>query len=119
MVDELISAGPTPGIAAGAGAGTGPTVAIVGDDAAGVISITTGTTPSASAVVATITFSPPFAAMPRAISIDPANAATAALTTAAVFEDPTQRTASVFVLMANGVALTASTAYKWQYIVVE
>lgn len=119
MVDELISGGPTPGIAAGAGAGTGPTLAITGDNSAGVITLTTGTTPTAAAVIATISFSPPFAATPRAISIDPGNAATAALTAAAAFELQSSRTATQFVLQANGTALTASTAYVWQYIVVE
>jgi hypothetical protein len=73
--------GTTPTIAAGAGAGTSPTVSLSNaTDAAGIISITTGATPSNASTVATITFSTAFAAAPRVVTITPCNAAAEALT---------------------------------------
>jgi hypothetical protein len=45
-----------PTIVAGPGAGSGATVSIVGSDGGGQVTITTGASPSSSAVVATVTF---------------------------------------------------------------
>jgi hypothetical protein len=49
-----------PVIAAGSGAGSGATVSIIGSDAGGQITVTTGASPSSSAVVATVTFGKSF-----------------------------------------------------------
>jgi hypothetical protein len=115
---RLVSAAGTPGIAAGTGAGTGPTVSVAGSDQAGTISVTTGTTPTAAATIVTITFATAYGVAPKAVLLTPANAATAALAVAAQpFEDSSVRAAGSFVLKANGTALTASTAYKWNYLV--
>lgn len=64
-----LSSGSTPTVAAGAGAGTGPTISIIGTDRGGYITITPGTIPSASSTVATISFGGTWAASPNAVVI--------------------------------------------------
>lgn len=105
-----------PTIVAGTGAGGSPTVSIATNstNAGGVVNVTTGTLPTLSGIVATITFSASFA-FPHGSSIMlyPANGATAALSgTSMVFANGTTTT---FVITAGTVALTAATAYSWNY----
>jgi hypothetical protein len=108
----------TPTIAAGAGAGTGPTVTISGNDRAGRISVTTGTAPSASAIVATVTFSTAFGAAPRAVLLTPAGPLAGALSgNAAVYLDSASTTTGVFVIKVGSTGLTAATTYLWHYLV--
>lgn len=117
MIDgagHFIGTGPAPTIAAGVGAGTGPTVAIAGFDTGGTVSVTTGTLPTgAAAVVATITFGGAWATAPSAVILTPANAVTAALGGLSVFVNPAAVSTSQWVIDSNTVALAASTAYKW------
>jgi len=106
-------------IAAGTGAGTSPTISIAGSDQAGVISLTTGSSPSTSATVATITFATVFATTPRCVILTPANAATAALSgTSSVFVLNTDTTTSLWKITSGSAALTGATAYKWHYLVI-
>jgi hypothetical protein len=115
---RLVSGAATPSIAAGTGAGTTPTVSVAGTDQSGTINVTTGTTPTAAATVVTITFATAFGAAPKAVLLTPANALTAALAVAAQpYEDSSVRAAASFVVKANGTALAASSAYKWNYLV--
>lgn len=106
-----------PTIAAGAGAGTSPTIALVSgaNDQAGYFTLTTGSTPSASATVATLTFNTTWAAAPKCFAW-PANAATQLLTgsSAAQIFGPfiTTMTAP---LTQGSVALAGATAYEWGY----
>ncbi len=58
-----------PAVAAGAGAGTGPTVSLTGRDEFGTVSITAGTTPAAG-TLATITFATPYTVAPVASVIE-------------------------------------------------
>lgn len=107
-----------PTIAAGAGAGTSPTIAISGTDSTGLITLTTGSTPSTSATVCTVTYGGgAYGASPHVI-ISPHNAATAAL---AVGAQPFGggETSSVFTLTSGSSALTAATAYAWTYKVTQ
>jgi hypothetical protein len=67
------SAGGFPTIAAGAGAGTGPTVTVAGSDRAGTITVTPGTSPAAGAQ-ATVTFIGTWAQAPK-LALTPTNAA--------------------------------------------
>lgn len=62
----------TPTIAGGPGAGTAPTVAITGTDAAGEITVTTDSDTVSSAVFCTVTFDVPFATAPYVV-FSPAN----------------------------------------------
>lgn len=112
---QLVFASPTPGIAAGTGAGTTPTIAIAGTNEGGIITLTTGTLPTASATIGTIT---PTNAFPNNCSIEltSANATTATLSGASmVFV--TEGTGS-WTFTSGTVALTAATAYKWHYQVI-
>lgn len=108
-----------PTIAAGAGAGTTPTVSVTAGsgDVNGSINVTTGTTPSAAAVVATVTFGTAYAAAPKTVILFPANAATANLST---YGGPFVGaiTTTTFTVDVGTIALPASTALKWYYLVI-
>lgn len=114
---HLIGNSSTPTIAAGAGAGTTPTVSVAGNDIAGAITITTGTSPTASAIVATITFNRPYASAPRVI-LTPRNSNAAVLTGAAtVFVN--SETTTTFVINVGSTNLAASRQYIWNFIAIQ
>jgi hypothetical protein len=102
---------PAPTIAAGAGAGTSPTVSVSGNDMIHKISITTGTSPAASATVATITFNTAYSTAPKVI-LSPAGANSAALTglTAAYVDDAGTTTTTYTIKVGSG-GLAAATTY--------
>ncbi len=105
-----------PTIAAGTGAGTSPTISITGNDEAGYISLTTGTAPTASATIFTVTLHN--ACTTGAIAeIKSANAAAAGLsgTTHEYMSNPPA--AGTWGAVSNTTGLTASTAYVWNYLV--
>ena len=104
----------TPTIAAGTGAGSSPTIAISGTDTCGHITLTTGSSPSASATIATITFASAFHNTTRVV-LTPANAATALAITSVYCTGGT----TTFTVNSTTSALTASTAYAWDYHVME
>ena len=105
-----------PTIAAGTGAGTSPTVSITGDDIQGYITVTTGTTPSASATVATITYANNHGNAPISVPLTPANANAAALSgTGQVFVDVSASSGASFVVNVGGTQLAARTNYRWFY----
>ena len=109
------SAAPT--VAAGTGAGTSPTLAVVSgsNDLSGYVTATTGTTPTASAAVFTLTFNVAYNLAPKCEAW-PANPATQALVGAAAAQIfPANTSASVFVLTQGATALAAATAYEWGY----
>ena len=101
-----------PTIAAGAGAGTSPTVSVTGTDNSGQITITTGTSPIAAATIATITFASTYLNTPYVV-ISPANANAAALYNTTRVYAASSTTA--ITLTAGSAALTASTQYIWNY----
>jgi len=55
--------------AAGAAAGTSPTIAVTGSDESGVVSITAGTSPATGTLV-TLTFQKPYAVAPTAFVVE-------------------------------------------------
>jgi hypothetical protein len=115
-LQHLIGTSSAPTIAAGAGAGTSPTVSISGTDISGVVSVTSGTTPTGSAVVVTITFNVAYGAAPKAINLTPANANAAGLgTTSMVFIDSAGITTTTFAITSGTIGLVAATSYKWYY----
>lgn len=115
--NRLAGASAAPTIAAGTGAGTTPTISIVGNDIAGRITITTGTTPVANATIATVTFAGgAFAAAPY-IHLTPSNQLAAALSGAnMVFPSSTTTT---LVLTSGTTALTAATTYTFNYLIIQ
>jgi len=104
-------------IAAGAGSGTGASGSVSGNDMAGKIDITTGSSPSTSATIVTITFNAAYASAPTVI-LTPGNAASAALTGGTqVFISSTSTTN--FIVLSGSTALSASTQYIWYYHVIQ
>jgi hypothetical protein len=109
---HLIGQSTAPSVAAGAGAGTTPTVTLSNaTDISGLINLTTGTTPTgANAVILTITFNAAYGVAPN-IVLTPANDATASLpSNTVVFATSTTTT---LVITSGAQPLTASTDYKW------
>jgi hypothetical protein len=98
-----------PGIAAGAGAGTSPTVSVSGTDIAGEITITTGTSPTAASTLATITFSTAYASAPFIVM------SRSSATAPTDIEIGTRSTGS-FTLTGT---LAASTTYKYNYTIIQ
>lgn len=114
---QIRSSGDDPAIAAGAGAGTAPTVSITGTDVAGVIEVTTGTLPTLGATVATVTFNLPYGAAPYVI-ITPVNSATALLSGVNMVYVSGANT-TTFTMTAGTTALTATTTYRWNYHIIQ
>lgn len=117
LAARVVSVGSTPSNTPGTGAGTGPTVTVTGDDMAGALSVLTGTGPSASATVVTITFNAPYTAAPAGVCLQSSNTAAAALTgNAQVFVS--SLTQNTWVLTVGSTNLAATTTYTWTYHVI-
>jgi hypothetical protein len=115
---HLVGASPVPTLSVGTGAGTGATTDIAGTDSAGWIQINTGSTPSSSARVFTITFSAAFTGQGFMILV-PVNANAAALTGGkVVYISDTDRAAGSMQGWVGSTALTASTTYEFYYLVI-
>lgn len=103
-----------PGIAAGAGAGGSPTIAIIGTDNGGTITLTPGIGGTSSAVVLTVTFAIAFPT-DSAVSLSPANLSTGQLNgLAGVY---ISATASNFTINSTTTGLSSGTQFIWNYIV--
>lgn len=115
-LSHVLAGGTAPTISAGAGAGTSPTVTVVSgsQDMAGQLSIVTGTTPTGSAVIATITFNRAFPTGAWPV-ISPANAAAAGVGANGVFAIGASTT--TWTLNSTAVGLTGATTYLWNYSV--
>lgn len=101
-----------PAIAAGTGAGTSPTVSLTGGDLNGVITVTTGTLPTASGVVVTVTYHSAYDNDTYPI-LQPANSLTALLTGATMVF--TTGSTTTFTITAGTGGLAAATTYIWYY----
>ena len=104
----------TPSIAAGAGAGTSPTITLSTNstDMSGEINLTTGTSPTTAATLLTLTFGRTFLFAPFPI-LTARNDNAAALSGANMIF-PTTSTSNM-ILTSGPTALAASTLYKWSY----
>jgi len=105
----LPGVGGTPTIAAGAGAGTSPTVSLLtgSADYAGVVNVLTGSSPTASAVVATTTFGTPFPTFGFCVI--------SATGGDGVFVKASGDRFNL-IITAGGTGLTATTLYQWSYL---
>lgn len=119
---HLVGLDGPPTVAGGTGAGTSPTITLVGSDLGGVINVTTGTAAAASnAVLVTVTFANAFAVAPRAIILTPNSNATKILAVAVqayIVNNSADVTTTTFVVRAGGTALADATAYSWTYAVI-
>lgn len=112
LANRFMGPNSAPGNAGGTGAGTGPTISVTGNDQDGLITITTGTSPSASATIITITYGSTWPTASFA-TLTPGNSTTAALSGFGAISLTTSTTN--FVLTSGSSALAASTQYKWYY----
>jgi hypothetical protein len=106
-----------PTVSAGTAAGTSPTsISITGNDIAGVVNITTGSSPAGSGnIIVTLTFSATLASVPKSVQVSAANLAAAGkgyISSALDFS-----TASLSIR--NSATLTATTAYSFTYLVIQ
>lgn len=115
----ITTSGSAPSIAAGTGAGTGPTISISGNDVAGKITLTTGTTPTLAGTICTVTFSVALGATPKSVIITAASSAAAQSAINRVFIDAATLSTTILELKNIGTALTASASYIWYYLIVQ
>lgn len=106
-----------PSVSVGAGAGTGASVSVSNStDISGEVTLNTGTLPAAASVGLTLTYAHEYTRASHVV-IFPANALTALLSgTSMVF---ITNAADNFKITSGAVALTASSTYKWSYIVMQ
>ena len=104
-------------VTAGRGAGSGASVSISGSNQGGLISLTTGSSPAASTIVATVTYSGSGFAHGSYVITKAANAATALLEASSGNTFVNGSTGG-FTITANISALASGTTYQWNYIVV-
>ncbi len=104
-----------PTATAGTGAGTSPTIApdTQNTDLSGYISVTPGSSPAASTVVATLTFGTAYSTHAKC-GLQAANQAARLLTGAADVYVPLPST-SAFTINSGTTPLVASTLYTWEY----
>ena len=103
---------PTAAPGAGAGGGGSVSVGTNSNDIGGNISVTTGTTPTASAAIVTVTFHTAFTNAPF-VELTPANAATALISGVTMVY--VTKTNGTFVINAGTTGLTTLTTYSWDY----
>ena len=112
---RVLSTGSVPTETLGTGAGTGASAVLTGNDMAGSISITTGSTPATAAAVLNLIFNTALVAAPQSVVLTPGNAAAAALSGNDVFISTLVTTG--FTITSNATALDATTTYVWYYVV--
>jgi len=116
---SITTSGSTPSIAAGTGAGTSPTISIVGDDVAGKIILTAGTTPTLAGIICTVTFSSTLASVPKSVLFSAGSGSAANAGATRIYADDAAMTTSVMVFKNIGTALTAGGSYVWYYLVIQ
>ena len=111
VVGPMTGSGTTSTATAGPAAGTSPTVAAAGHAVEGVLSVTTGTSPSANALIATVTLGVTFPSAPYC-TYSPQSATAAALGAAQPWLSATTTT---LLFEEGATGLAASTPYSWNY----
>jgi hypothetical protein len=113
-VDQLFGVAHVATITAGAGAGgAGLSIAVTGNNLAGVITMTAGAAPSANATVFTLNFATTLNQAPGAVVLVPANAVTQVLAGAGIWPDSVSTAG--FVAKVGAAALVGAAVYKWWY----
>lgn len=110
--NQFIGIGSAPTISVGAASGSGGSASLTGTNTSGHISITTGTSTIASAVLATVTFNGTLATSPQICPITPVGAnANGQVAMVA----PSFPSTSGFTINVAGNAIPASTTYTYGY----
>ena len=103
----------TPVMAAGTGAGSGPTISISGSDVAGYIRVLTGTGPASKNDIITVTFASAYSGLPYVL-VTPASYSSS-LATGGVSGTFTTASTTGFTMFSGDGALRGATAYTWSY----
>lgn len=109
----------TPTIAVGAGAGTGATVSVVGNDIEGVITLTGGTGATASATVFTLTFFDSYTSAPHGVILVPADTDAANLSSTRAPAFDTISTTTFTMINGSGNGITNAVVYTYAYRVIQ
>lgn len=112
QAQQVTGAGAAPSVAAGSAAGGGASATVSGTPLSGVLSVTTGTSPSAGNTLATIGWTLPSATAPQGCSLMPRNAAAAAVSGTIFTGAPG---GSGWTVNVGATALASSTNYMWSY----
>ena len=112
QTQQVTGTGPAPSVAAGAAAGSGSNATVSGTTLSGVLSVTTGASPSAGNSLATISWTLPSTTPPQGCSLMPRNAA-AAVVSGTIFTGAPS--GSGWTVNVGATALAASTNYVWSY----
>lgn len=109
---QFVPTGSAPTIAAGAAAGTTPTVSITGTNMAGIITVTTGTATTSTATLATVTFNGTLGTVPQGCTLQARNANAATLATDLYTTAPST---TAWTLAVGASAPTISLTHIWSY----
>jgi len=112
QTQQVIGAGAAPSVATGSAAGSGGSATVAGTTLSGVLSVTTGSNPSASSALATVGWTLPSTIPPQGCSLMPRNAAAAAVSGTIFTGAPG---GSGWTVNVGATALSASTNYSWSY----
>ena len=116
-VRHIVGKTSSPTIAAGAGAGTSPTVSISkANDISGVITITSGTLPTAASVLATITFNIAYGSAPKVLLVGVDSITAMLIGAGNGYVKDSDTTTSLFKITGT---LVAATTYTFAYIVIQ
>lgn len=108
-----------PTIAVGSGAGTGATVTVDGNDIEGIITLTAGTSPTASATVFTLTFFDSFSTAPKGVMLVGASETVATLPAGRQPFFLSVSTTTFVIENADANGLVSATVYKYVYRVIQ
>ena len=112
QTQQVTGAGTTPSVAVGSAAGSGASATVSGTPLSGVLSVTTGTSPSASSTLATVGWTLPSTTPPQGCSLMPRNVASAGVSGTIFTAAPS---GSGWTMNVGATALAASTNYTWSY----
>lgn len=104
-------------VAAGAGAGTSPTISITGTDLGGTVTLTTGTSPVTAGALFTITFNTAFEVVPKGILF--AEVDFNAKSQSANYTQNALATGSCGLTMNAGRTAPAATTFIWSYAIMQ
>jgi hypothetical protein len=108
QTQQVTGTGATPSVAAGGGG----SATVSGTPLSGVLSISTGASPSSSSTLATVSWTLPSTTAPQGCSLMPRNAAAAAVSSTIFTGAPS---GSGWTVNVGATALAASTNYAWSY----
>jgi len=111
--NKIRGLGVTPAIAAGAGVGTPTVLTVGGTDTSGTVTVTTGTA-AGSNVLVTVTFTSAYTTAPKVIF-----SANNEITGTHISRVYATSTTTGFSMMCSSTALSNTTQYQWNYIVIQ